>query len=485
MPKAPQLPLVGGPAELPPLQNAAHLAKEQAGIDASAWEAFQQLRRQLEESHSRTIALHAQISQLQLAHEKEAQQFRDAAHKQQEQLRREWETVTEHYNLSQAKVDNMTSVLNRQAESIMKKDQQIYELAAANAAMVQNVAHVEDRAKLADNARQMAEVRQRELELSLDHSTNLVNSLRAQLSVAHEEKVVALQAQYANFQQNREGIIQFYADREVRLLDGYNESLNAVQLHMEANIHEREEKASHFWQDSLKAHEGQLRALQAEFDERAQRHDVEVESLKKKQEEEKEKWTRHLKQEIFQLEQRHKEREEHVLADIARRERELSEREQRARVQRVQDEQDAKVALLSKEAELKAYYEKQMDDMRRSHEMDRDRLTSAFREQLATISAQHLTSERELEKLHRDKEREMAQRYRVAGYEAEDSKSMTSLKDVTSKTQTSLLSKFESIEARQRERAEQSRTAFRSSTSLSNVATTPSGAAASPTGGDS
>ncbi len=446
---------------------------QQAMSDPSAWDAFQALRKELEDSHNRVVGLHSQIAQLQLTHEKEAAGFREAAQAQIDSQRKELETATDHYNEAQSKIENLTGVLNRKAEHIMKIEQKLHESLVTVAAMTQKMAHVEDRARLAEGARQISEVRQRELELSLDHTAQLVNSMRKQLSSSNDEKMRALQAQYEIFEKNREELIAFYNQRELIMINDFNESIKQLQGIMDANAKDREEKASKFWRDTVDGLQQQYNALVAEANRQQDKNAKEMADFVRRVEFDKDKWYAQHQAEMTQLETRHKEREDHVLVDIARRERELGEREQRARVQRVQDEQDAKIALLTKEAELKGYYEKIVEDLRRGHEQDRERLTQAFRDQLQQLSSQHLNSERELERLHREKEREMAQRYRVAGYEVDDKKGQMDLQDVAMKTQSSLLSKFESIETRQRERAELSRAAFKPAETSSSAAPPP------------
>lgn len=437
--------------------------------ESSSWEAFQSLKKQLDESHQRTVALHAQISQIQLTHEKEASAFREAANTQIDVLGKSLEQVTEHYNESQSKIESLTSLLNRKAEQIVKCEQKVHELTVSVAGMTQKVAHMDDRVRLSDGARQIAEVRVRELELTLEHSALLVDTLRRQLSSSHDDKVKAMQQQYELFDKNRQDLIQFFNGREQQLVQQYNVSLKELQGLMEGNTAQREAQITKHWRETVEELSKQHERLQQDMDRRSQQAALEVKEVKEKFQDEKLRLEAQYQKEMLALDQRQREREEHAMADIARRERELGEREAKIRVQRVQDEQDAKISLLTKEAEMKAYYEKIVEDLRRAHDQDRDRLCTAFRDQVTQLSAQHLSNERELERLHREKEREMAQRYRVAGYEVDDKKGQVDLQDVSQKTQSSLLSKFDSIEVRQRERAELTRASLRASTSLSGI----------------
>lgn len=471
------------PTATPPL--AAHAANpealaRQAAAEGQSWENFVSLKKQLEEAHSRTMGLHAHISQLQLTHEKEAAQFREAANTQIEQQRKALDQLTEHYHEAQAKIESMSTVLHRKAEAILKSEQRIHELNVQNAAIVQKAAHTEDRVKLADSGRQIAEVRARELELTLEHSAQLVQTLRSQLSSSQDDKLRALQLQHDAFERNRQELIQFYNQREEHMVREFNLSIKQVQSDMEAAMQRREAQVSKHWQDVVRDVQAEQSKIQEIVDARKNALEAEAREQRERVAAEQKKFLEKHEKEIATLEQRHKEREDHVLVDIARRERELGEREQRARVQRVQDEQDAKIALATKEAELKGYYEKIVDDLRRVHEQEREKAAASFRDQVQQLSSQHLNNERELERLHRDKEREMAQRYRVAGYEVDDKKGMVDLQGVTQQTQASLLSKFDSLESRRQERAEQTRAAVRSSTSFSNVGLPPSAIGTNP-----
>jgi hypothetical protein len=460
----------------PPLATGAVINQEQGKdrAEKAVWDEFLQLRKQLDESNARTVSLHGQIAQLQLTHEKEAAAYRDAAQRQIETQRKSLETVTEHYNEAHAKVEQLSGVLSRKAEYIMKCEQQIHSMSVELAAIAQKMTHMEDRVRLADGARQIAEVRQRELELLLEHSTGVVTTLRLQMSAAHDQKIDALQKQHQLFETNRQEIIDYFTRREGKLLQDFNAAIKDNQKVLEFNVKEREEHISKHWRESIESLEKRYQLATLDLNAEREKYDAALRDAKKQLEIDKERWYQVHVREMQQLELRHKEREEHVLVDIARRERELGEREQRSRVQRAQEEQDAKVALLAKEAELKAYYEKIVEDLRRAHDADRERMAQSFRDQLQQLSAQHLNNERELERLHRDKEREMAQRYRVAGYEVDDRKGAVDLQSVTQKTQASLLSKLDSMEDRMRERADQSRSAMRGSsvlkrTSFSNV----------------
>jgi hypothetical protein len=125
--------------------------------------------------------------------------------------------------------------------------------------------------------------------------------------------------------------------------------------------------------------------------------------------------------------------------------------------------------------------------LRSAYDSDREKTVTGFREQLASIAAQHLHNERELEKMHREKEKEMGARYRIAGYDAEDQRQRAEIENVTTKTTSSLLAKFDQFELRDKERVEASRNrmtvekpataAAPTTTSLGTVTSTTSTAA--------
>jgi hypothetical protein len=446
------LPLTSQPTPKVPSLEAAEREHDKS------WNAFTDLRKQLEESHGRTLSLHTEISKTQVSHEKEAAELQARTQKTLEDQRRESQEMRDNYNSAQAKLDHLTGILGRKAEEQLKLEQAVRDMEHKTATVEQRHAHTKDRLKLADDARQVAEVRARELELSLEHATMLLTSLRAQLGSANEDKTKALQEQHEAFEANRQQLIQFYSEREQYTLGSYNDSLSNVQASMHNYIVDREKEVEKHWQATFEKQLEHHDSLQKELLERCEMHHQDLNKATGEHEKEKERWLAHMEREITEADRRAREREEHVLADIARRERELGEREQKMRVQITQVEQDAKVQLLAREAEQKARFDKMIEDVRQSYETDRQRLVDAFREQLAAIAAQHLAAEKDLERMHRDKEREMAQRYRLAGYEMEDQKSTMDMEKVTTRTQDSLLGKFESIAARQRERADMQRT---------------------------
>ncbi|CCD16620.1 unnamed protein product [Trypanosoma congolense IL3000] len=255
-------------------------------------------------------------------------------------------------------------------------------------------------------------------------------------------------------------MIEFYDKRERELVREFNETVAKLQDIMYNAIKVHEEKLHECWKDMERAQQEKHEQIVKDLNLLREKEEKDYHARVTRIEQDNQRRYEQYRNEMTLLEQRQKEREEHLLVDISQRERELSEREQRLRVQRAQDEQDNKVALLARETELKAYYERLMDNMRTSFDKEREKMTKFFHDQLQEISQLHLDNERKLEATHRDKEREMAQRYRVAGYEADDRKGDAELRDVSMATQSALLSKFDIIEARQRERAEKARAAF-------------------------
>jgi hypothetical protein len=451
---------------MPPvnLPNAPDQPRANSEADTAAWTAFTDLRKQLEESHSRTLALHTDISRMQIAHEKEAAALQNSVAAQVQAQSRELQEMTDNYNSATAKLDQLSGLLGRKAEELMKAEQKLHNADLSVVAMQQKVAHVEDRVKLSDQARQVAEVRTRELELSLEHATNLIQSLRRQLSVANDEKNNALTEQYNTFEANRQQLIVFYAEREQFMLGNYAQSLSNVQLSMQQYLHEREAEVEKKWEETFRTQLEHQKSLHTELVARADRHVEEMTKLKAEQEAEKEKAIAHMQREIMLVDQRSQERAKNNVEDISRREMELGEREQKMRMGVAQAEQDAKLALLSKEAEMKAQYDRLLEEARREYEKDRERLSIAYREQIAALAGQHLANERELERLHREKEREMAQRYRVSNWDDDDRRTTQDSHFATSRTQDVLLAKMDKLQADQEARRLAARAKFAGTT---------------------
>ncbi|KEG10732.1 hypothetical protein DQ04_03361040 [Trypanosoma grayi] len=430
--------------------------------DAAVWEAFLDLKRKTEGSVSRMTSFYEQVAKLQLTHEHEAAAYREVAESTISEQRKTIDTLSSDYTISVSNNESLQAILTKKTQQIMEYEKNTYDLNIRLKESEQKRAHLEDRATLAELGRKMAEIRQRELEMSLEHTTDLVKALRDHMSEFTRNKECALQEQYEMYEKNRRDVIDFYNEREKKVVQEFNETVKELQCIMTKAVNEREEYLSKCWREMMHTHQQQHDDAMREMILLRDKEEKDYQAKLIRMEQDKERWYDQYRNEMTLLEERHKERELHVLNDIARRERELGEREQRMRVQRSQEEQDAKVALMAKEAELKSYYQKITEDMRNDFDKERDKLTSSFRAQIQEISHLHLNNERELERMHRDKEREMAQRYRIAGYEVDDHKGEVALRGVSIQTEAALLSRFDAIEARQRERAEKARAALQS-----------------------
>ncbi|RNF00414.1 hypothetical protein TraAM80_07607 [Trypanosoma rangeli] len=437
----------------------------QAGDNASTWSAFLELKTRTEDSVSRMTSFYDQIVKLQLTHEQEAAAYRDAAETMIHQQRKAVDALSLDCKKAQSAKESLQALLATKSQQLMEFENANYTLNVRLREAEQRIAHVSDRATVAETGRKIAEIHVKELEASLEHTTELVKALRQRLSESTRDKEDALQAQYKVFEENRRDIIHHYDARERALVQEFNDTVRSIQQTMIQKMKEREEHLSRYWQDALRLQHQQQQDFLRQVTLSKERDEKDYQANIVRVEQDKERWYDQYRSEMSLLEQRHREREQHILMDIARRERELGEREQRMRLQHAQEEQESKVALASKDAELKAYYQKITEDMRVSFDKEREKLTASFREQVQELSQLHLNNERELERMHRDKEREMAQRYRIAGYEVDDRKGEVKLRGVSLQAQSALLSKFDAIEARQRERAEKARAAFHTTSS--------------------
>ncbi|KAF5215323.1 hypothetical protein ECC02_011996 [Trypanosoma cruzi] len=431
--------------------------------DTVVWDAFLELRRKTEESVSRMSSFYDQVVKLQLTHEQEAASYRDASETMINQQRKALDALSFEYKDLQSTNENVKGLLAKKSQQLIEFENANYSLSMRLREAEQRVAHVNDRATVAEAGRMMAEIRIKELEASLEHATEMVRDLRRRLSESNREQECALQERYTVFEENRRDIIHYYDEREKDILRGFKDAVTNIQQVMIKKMKEREEQLSKFWQGVMEFEHQQQNEVLKQMKLLKEKEEKDNQANVLRIEQDKERWFDQYRNEMNLLEQRHNEREQHLLMDIARRERELGEREQRMRLQHAQEEQEAKVALASKEVELKTYYQKLTEDMRVSFDREREKLTTSFCEQIQELSHLHMNNERELERMHRDKEREMAQRYRIAGYEVDDRKGEVNLRGASLQAQSALFSKFDAIEARQRERAEKARAAFQTS----------------------
>ncbi|AAZ13117.1 uncharacterized protein TEOVI_000604000 [Trypanosoma equiperdum] len=446
--------------EVPEPSQTVFTPPKEYGDETGPWGSFLSLKKATGETVFGMMSFYDQVMKLQVTHEKEAASYREAAEHTVSQQRQTIEALTSECRILRSRNDRMRTIIDKTNQQLKQWESENSELNKKLREVEQRCAHVEDRAVVAECGRKMLELRLREVEMSLNYSTDAVNKLRKSLNEANRDRDHALQEQYNVYEANRRDMIEFYDRRERELVHEFNETVTKLQDIMYNAMKAHEDKLRECWNDMQRLqqekHEESIKELNILREKEERDYNARISRV----EQDNQRRYEQYRSEMALLEQRQREREEHLLMDISQRERELSEREQRLRVQRTQDEQDTKIALMAKETEVKTYYERLMENMRSAFDKEREKMCTFFREQVQEISQLHLENERQLERTHRDKEREMAQRYRIAGYEAEDRRGNVELRDVSMATQSALLSKFDAIEARQRERAEKARAVF-------------------------
>ncbi|KAH9600487.1 hypothetical protein LSM04_001742 [Trypanosoma melophagium] len=106
------------------------------------------------------------------------------------------------------------------------------------------------------------------------------------------------------------------------MLHDFNDSLKKFQEAMNDTIKVREERLSKTWSDMIfdyqKRHDNIVKELDVLRENEEKKYQARIVRI----EQEKERWYGQYRKEMDLLEERHKEREQHLLADIERRERE-------------------------------------------------------------------------------------------------------------------------------------------------------------------
>ena len=431
---------------------------------AQHWQSFAQLKDRLQESTERTVTLYSQIASTNLAHEKEASNLRSLTDTQLNNQLGERAELQQHYEAAQQKLIQLSQLLSAKAVEQHKLESDLEAAEERVISAKKNIESTQMSLKKAEDASHTSSVRVRELETSMQHSLDLIQTLYKEVNGFHDYKNESLKKQHDLFERNRAELVEFYHEREQNIFDEYNANLLNIRQSMLGNLLQREQAIEAHWEKLFVDQKRQHISLTKEIEERIETCRLEMQQMQTTHEHEKDRWLAQMEREIMSSDARLKLREQHGVVDLERREREMGERELKCRVTAQEIEQQMKIDLLSKEAELKSYYDAMQEDIRQNYESERQYLVDTFKDQIDAIKKQHEQSQRQLEQLHRDREREMLNRHRYEGFDVSDQRAKNDMLSATNRTTDSLLGKFESIAKRRDDRAglQRIRTANRS-----------------------
>lgn len=455
--------LVPSPPPPPPLTRNAE-TDDHGGVtdvETEYLRRFLELQKQSALFHSRMQWTCDQVTRQAYSHDKDAAACRHASDTTVHSQRRRLEEIEARLRLAKTGHIEATDRLKASVERVAVLEQENYALALRAAELEQRRNTGEARTHAAEAARSVAEVRQTEAEAAAKQISGFADMLHSKLFAAGADRDAALLRQYDVFAEHRNRLIQFFTARETELITALAASARTVYQDAEAAGEEHTKTAVAHWKvlyDALKKEyhelEETVQRKRAALEQQALQRLVEADRDRARQES------------LLRAEQERasdvlRRREDALTQAIATRERELDAREARLRDERAAWEQDAALAVHRKEMEIRAKHETALIAAREAFDRERERMVDSFTDQLHKISNMHLNNERELERLHREKEREMMQRHRHVTAAIEDTADTSQLHGVSSKTQEALLSRFDSVEMKQRERAEQLRAALK------------------------
>lgn len=362
----------------------------------------------------------------------------------------------------------LRDVVTAQADRLTTLEQETCALRGEVAYLTQAAKHAEDVARVADLNKHAAEVRQRELQVTVEHLLAISDTIRKSYANAEKSKEDALQRQFDEFERMRAGIVEVYDRREEQLINQLNATAASLHDTMLQTMKSREGDINHYWEGVI----GKLQAQYTTLNNNLQqaRDDLVKERAKMAADSSN---TQKILQERCSVEiqnavEMFQQRETDLLRSIAYREKDIGRREERFRVEQAESELERRNSLVLRENEMRSLQESALNRASESFEKERVRLINTFTDQLEKISNMHLCSERELERIHREKEMELVQCSRCAAGVMEDT---TAPPGTTKGTQNSLIAKIDSMESRLRDRAATLKALFNSNAVVD--ATTP------------
>ncbi|EPY29570.1 hypothetical protein STCU_04451 [Strigomonas culicis] len=325
--------------------------------------------------------------------------------------------------------------------------------------------YADDRATVAATRQRVAELRQQELEASVDAAIQICEKMKVSLEEVDVSKQRALRDQIEQFEAIRITLVDHYEKREGLVRDEFRHQVQEIQGHMVEALQQRERTLSEEFEHTLSVLDQGRREADAAVERRRSAMEAEHKATQAALHREKEVWMQQQQNEIDGFVRRVKEREEWALNAIAQRERDVVQREERLRAEQclLQQESEAKVA--RREEALRLHYERAIEDMQKGFQMERQKLNDAFLEQVQKLSNLHCQNEREMERMHRERERELS---RLHPHLDNDSGSKISPYTLQSTAEhgsdmdrgSSILSALDSIEMRQQKRAVKLRSAL-------------------------
>lgn len=348
------------------------------------------------------------LSQRQLHHETQFREFQAAT----------TETISDYQK-------NIKS-LKSEVAKFATRNKELEDLAAEQATVIQTLTeenstlkmhlkecaltarYADDRAAVAATRQRVAELRQQELEASVDAAIQICDKMKLSLEEVDVSKQRALREQIDQFEGIRTTLVSYYEDREGHVRDEFRSSIQEMQEHMVDALRQRERTLSEEFQQTLSVLDKGRREADTALERRRSAMEAEHKATQAALQREKEMWMHQQQNEIDGFVRRVKEREEWALSSIAQRERDVAQREEKLKSEQYLMQQENETKIARREEALRAHYESTIENMQKGFHAERQKLNDAFLEQVQKISNLHCQNEREMERMHREKERELS-----------------------------------------------------------------------------
>eukprot|EP00759_Apiculatamorpha_spiralis_P024286 PhF_6_TR27869/c0_g1_i2/m.40763 len=377
------------------------------------WTAFRTLRAQIDTVYSRIGKLEEELSTSRQNYEQviaslQGQQ-RDMMEKHKATVEQLQSEIDEHRN----RIQGFTDLLNRKVEQVMKQEIELQQASITINEMKSIVSTQTTTMSTLQVELESVKATYRNTVLSLEYAETKVTELMSTISQLENERDNMLALLRSAHEQEIDALAIVYAKREAAAVQAHNAALAEIQRQHAEVTQSIQKQLSATYQYEIQRLRSDLEAMKGAWNK-------DRDEWNRQAQLDRDAYTAHARNEVIALTARIEKKEQALKEDYLAKERALDERLSRDRIERATEQQEIIITQRAREAEIRATYELQLENIDKKGQEARQAQMVEYQKELTKLAEHHRQMERDLEKLHREKEREMASRYRIAGNQMMD-----------------------------------------------------------------
>jgi len=411
------------------------------------WQAFRGLRGQVEDVYSRVSKMEEELSLANKNHETVVSamqgQMRETADKNKQLISDLQAEVEE----GRSRLNSFTDILNRKVEQVMRLELELQQEKSQSAQRRDTVTSQSTEISNLKAELESSRISYRNTKMCLEYSEKKVEDLLANVASLEKERDQMFGLLRAAHEQEIDALAQVYAQREAVAVQSHNDGLEAIQREYAAATTHLQKQLAASYQADIDRLRKELATVKAAWTK-------EKEEWAKQTLADREVYTAHAKAEVVELTARIDRKEQRLLEEYQKKEKALDDRIARDRIDRAREAQEVIIQQRAREAEIRATFEIQVENIDKKASEARQAQLVEYQRELTRLAEHHRQMERELEKLHREKEKEMASRYRLAGGQMSDAMSEMRASAERAEGKDEITRKLDAAAEARRERSE-------------------------------